>query len=198
MDFYLGSLLSYVLLYKYVALFFIVYLGAIIVPWPVNAMLLAVGAFASQGFFSFWWSLTLAVTANTLGDLTDYGIIRWWGERAIKKLHLDRLRFFVRLREELRTDAAITVFMTRFAGSLSSITNFLAGWAEVPFGTFVLYDVLGNIIEPGLALTIGYVVGNYWSDFSGFLGTLTAIFAVSITLFILVRIQRRMVRKYAE
>ena len=196
MDIFIGSLLSYVLLYKYIALFFIVYLGAVIIPWPVNAVLMAVGAFASQGFFSFWETLTIAVTANTLGDLTDYAITRTWGEKVIKALRLDRVRFFMRLREELRTDAAITVFATRFAGSLSSITNFLAGWAGVSLWTFLVYDFLGNIIEPGLALTIGYAVGNYWSYFSGFFGTVTAIIAVSVVIFTLVRIQQRMARKY--
>jgi membrane protein DedA with SNARE-associated domain len=196
MDFYLGSLLSYVLLYKYVALFVIVYLGAVIVPWPVNAMLTAVGAFSSQGYFNFWIALAVAVIANTLGDCTDYGITRIWGDWVIKKLRIDRVRFFVRLREELRTDAAITVFTTRFAGSLSSITNFLAGWADVPFGLFLFYDFLGNFIEPGAALLIGYAVGNYWSDFSGFFGTVTAIVAVSVVIFVLVRMQRRMLKKY--
>lgn len=196
MDFFLGSLLSYVLLYKYVALFIIVYLGAIIVPWPVNAMLTAVGAFSSQGYFNFWISLAVAVIANTLGDCTDYAITRVWGDWVIKKLRIDRVRFFVRLREELRTDAAITVFITRFAGSLSSITNFLAGWAGVPFGLFLFYDFLGNFIEPGAALLIGYAVGNYWSDFSGLFGTITAIVAVGIIIFVLLRMQRRMLQKY--
>jgi membrane protein DedA with SNARE-associated domain len=196
MDFFLGSLLSYVLLYKYVALFLIVYLGAIVVPWPVNAMLLAVGAFASQGYFNFSFSLAIAVVANTLGDCTDYAVTRIWGEPVIKKLRLDRVRFFVRLREELRTDAAITVFVTRFAGSLSSVTNFLAGWAEVPFGTFLSYDFLGNFIEPGAALSLGYGFGNYWSDFSGFFATVTAIVAVSIILYVVVRMQRRMQKKF--
>lgn len=50
----LSSLPSYVLLYKYVAIALVVYSGAVILPLPANAMLLAVGAFASQGYFSFW------------------------------------------------------------------------------------------------------------------------------------------------
>src|SRR5271170_7278391 len=118
MDSLLTPLLSYLLLYKYVALFIIVYTGAIMIPFPVNAMLLALGAFASQGYFSFWISLMVAVTANTLGDLTDYGVARKYGEWVIHKLHFDKVRFFTRLKEELRTDAAVTVFTTRFAGSL--------------------------------------------------------------------------------
>jgi len=193
----LTPLLSFVLLYKYVALFLIVYSGAIIVPFPVNAMLLAVGAFASQGYFSFSGSVAVAVIANTLGDLTDYASTRKWGDWIIRKLRINRVAFFEHLAEEFRTDAAITVFMTRFTGSMSSIANFLAGLVKVPLKTFFFYDLIGNIIEPSVALTIGYVVGNYWDDFSGFFGIVTGIVAVSVVIFVLLRIRRRIAKKYS-
>jgi membrane protein DedA with SNARE-associated domain len=196
MDAFLTPILSYVLLYKYAAIFFIVYTGAVIIPWPANPMLLAVGAFASQGFFNFWLSLAVAVIANCLGDLTDYALTRKFGEPFLHKFKLDKVRFFVRLKEELVTDAAVTVFITRFAGSLSSITNFLAGLVEVPFWTFFWFDLLGNIIEPFGALALGYAVGNYWSDFSNLLTLIAGIAAAAILLFVLARIYRRMMRKY--
>jgi membrane protein DedA with SNARE-associated domain len=191
-----SSLLSFILLYKYWALFLIVYLGAILVPWPVNLMLVAVGAFSSQGYFNFWISLAVAVVANTLGDLTDYGVTRYFGERVIRLLQLHRFRFFHHLQEELRTDAAVTVFLTRFAGSLSSITNFLAGLVGVPFKTFFTFDLLANIIEPFGALFLGYLVGNYWSDFSNLLSLIAGIFAVVVLLFVLLRIYKRITKKY--
>jgi membrane protein DedA with SNARE-associated domain len=198
MDSLLTPILSYVLLYKYVAIFFVVYTGAVIIPWPANAMLLAVGAFASQGFIGFWTSLAVAVVANCLGDLTDYGIARRFGERFIHRLKIDKVRFFIRLKEEFITDAGVTVFITRFAGSLSSIANFLAGFVEVPFMTFLWFDLLGNIIEPFGALALGYAVGNYWSEFSNLLSLIAGIFAAAIVLFVLARIYRRIAKKYSE
>jgi len=198
MDALLAPLLSYLLLYKYATIFILAYAGAVILPLPVNASLVAVGAFSSQGYFNFWLALTIAVIGNTLGDLTDYGITRKYGEAVIRKLRFDRVRFFVHLKEELRTDAAVTVFVTRFAGSLSSIANFLAGLVGVPFKTFLFYDVIGNIIEPLVALSLGYLVGNYWSDFSSFLGLVTGIIATGVILFILVRMHRRITKRYAS
>jgi membrane-associated protein len=196
MDSLLAPLLSYLLLYKYVALFAVVYLSAAILPLPSNAMLLAVGAFSSQGYFSFWLSFALAVVANTLGDLTDYGLARKYGTAIVHALRLDRLAFFVQLEKELRIDAAITVFTTRFAGVLSTPANFLAGLAEVPFGTFLWCDFWGNAIEPFAALSLGYMAGNYWNDFSGPLSLLAGIVAVSVILFVLARIYRGMTRRY--
>jgi len=193
-----GFLLSYLLLYKYYALALVVYSGAVLLPLPVNASLLAVGAFASQGYFNFWASLAIAVGANTAGDLTDYVVARKYGTTVIHFLRFDKLRFLHQLTEEFRTDAAVTVFVTRFAGSLSTVSNFFAGIAMVPFGTFLFYDFLGNFIEPGAALGIGYAVGNYWDDFSGISSTIAGVVAVAITMFILFRIHRRITRKYAS
>jgi len=198
MSLLLSPLLSYLLLYKYLFLFAVVYAAAVILPLPTNAMLLAVGAFASESYFNFWLSLGIAVAANTLGDLTDYGLTRKYGKRLIRALRLDRLQFFKNLEMELRTDAAVTVFTTRFAGSLSPVANFLAGMVGVPFRTFVFYDFLGNIIEPFGALALGWAAGDYWNDFSGPLSTVAAIVAVGIVMFVLVRIYRRIEGKYGK
>ena len=183
MSAFLGPLLSYVLLYKYVALFLIVYSGALLIPWPVNATLLAVGAFSSQHYFSFWVSVVIAIVANTLGDLTGYAVTRIVGEPVIRVLHLHRLKFFYYLQDEFRTDAAVTVFTTRFASSLSTVANFLAGLANVPFLTFLVYDFFGNVLEPAGVLLLGYLVGDYWSNFSNLLSLLAAIVAVAVIMF---------------
>ncbi len=192
----LNPLLSYILLYRYTALFAIVYSGSLLIPWPVNATLLAVGAFASQHYFNFWWAALVAVSANTLGDLSGYFVTRIFGERVTRALQLHRLRFFHYLTEELKTDAAVTVFTTRFASSLSTVANFLAGLAEVPFVTFFFYDLLGNIIEPSGVLILGYLVGDYWSNFSGILDLVAALVAALVIMFVLGRIYRRITRRY--
>jgi membrane protein DedA with SNARE-associated domain len=65
----------------------------------------------------------------------------------------------------------------------------------VPFGIFLWYDLLGNIIEPGAALTVGYIVGDYWNDFSNTFELVGAIFAVAVVMFVLLRIYQRMMKK---
>jgi membrane protein DedA with SNARE-associated domain len=138
------------------------------------------------------------VVANTLGDLTGYALTRIFGEPVIRVFRLHKVKFFGYLQEEFRTDAAVTVFMTRFASSLSSIANLLAGLVGVPFMTFLFYDFLGNIIEPFTALAIGYAVGNYWSNFSNLLSLFAAIVAVGVVMFIVGRIYRRITLRYTQ
>jgi membrane protein DedA with SNARE-associated domain len=193
---FLSPLLSYLLLYKYVTLGIVVFLGAVGAPLPANAMLLAVGAFSGEGYFNFWISLAVAVSTNVAGDLTGYGIARKYGEWVVRKLRLNKSRFFVQLQEELRTDATGTVFATRFASSMSSVANILAGAVKVPFKTFLIPDFWGNFIEPFVLLCIGYAVGDYWTEFSGPLDILAGIVAVGVVMFILWRIYRKMSAKY--
>jgi len=199
MDALLTPILSYVLLYKYIAIFFVVYTGAVIIPWPANAMLLAVGAFASQGFIGFWTSLAVAVVANCLGDLTDYGIARKFGERFIHRLKIDKVRFFYPLeKKSFITDARGDRLLSPDSRDRwSSIANFLAGFVEVPFMTFLWFDFLGNVIEPFGALTLGYAVGIIGVIFPNLLSLIAGIFAAAILLFVLARIYRRMMRKYS-
>ena len=194
----LNPILSYVLLYKYVTIALVVYSSAVILPLPGNAMLLAVGAFASQGYFNFWGALATAVIANTLGDLTDYGLTRRWGERVTRILRLHKFKFYDQLQEELRADAAVTVFTTRFAGSLSPVAALLAGLVRVPFKIFFINDFLGNFIEPFAALALGYAAGDYWNNFSDTLEIFAGVVAVAVIMFVLFRIYRRMVRRGGE
>ncbi len=196
MDSFLGSLLSYLLIYRYAALGVVVYLGAIGVPLPVNAMLLALGAFAGQGYFNVWVSLAVAAAGNVAGDLTAYGITRRYGGAIVSLLRLRRLPFFAALEREVRSDAAITVFLTRFGSMMSPVTNILAGMAGVPFLTFLPSDAMGNILEPFGFLWIGYAAGVHWNNFSGVADIVGAIVAVASVMFIVIRMQRRFLRRY--
>lgn len=196
MDSYLDSLLSFLQVYRYFALAIVMYLGAFGLPIPVNIIILAVGAFAARGFFSFWASLAIAAVFTTLADLSAYGLTRRYGDVILRFLHLRNMRFFANLEKEIRSDAMITVFITRFGSGVSPLTNVLAGVAGVPFRKFFLSDAAGNIIEPLAFLAIGYGLGIYWRDFSGLPDLIGVIVAFISIAFVLIRIQMRFSRKY--
>jgi membrane protein DedA with SNARE-associated domain len=195
MDLILTPLLSFVLLYKYVAIFLIIYIAAIMVPLPSNAMLLAIGAFASQGYVNFWIVLATAILGNVLGDVTDYSLTRKYGDVVIKKLRLDKLVFLEYLTEEIKKDATVTIFFTRFAGSLCPVVSLLSGLVKVPFKKFLLLDFVGNFLEQSTALVIGFYVGNSWNAFSNIINLFVAIVAFAMIIFILLRIQKRILKR---
>ena len=98
----LGVLLSYLLLYKYVALFAAIFFAGIIVPIPASEVLMAVGAFSSQGVFNFYLALAAGLSGNVLGDLVDFFLARRYGATVIRKLRLHRIKFFDQIEAEVR------------------------------------------------------------------------------------------------
>ena len=66
------AVLSFLLLYKYIALFVIAFFLAVGIPLPVAIVLLASGGFASLGYFDFTTTFLVALSAAVLGDVFDY------------------------------------------------------------------------------------------------------------------------------
>lgn len=194
----LSFLLSYVLLYKYLALFFIVFSASIIVPFPVTEIMIAVGAFVNQGYFNPWMSFVVAQAANVLGDLIDYLITRRYGYAPLHKLRLSRSRLFKKVEEELKAHARSTIFVTRFAGGLGPLVNFLSGAAGISFKKFLTFDFLGNFVYFVGALSLGYWAGGYWENLSDFLGLAIGTLSVLVVFSILWRVYQAIRNRHSH
>lgn len=192
-----GSLLSYLLLYKYVALFIFIFLSGVGFPVPGNTLLLAVGAFTSQSYFSFPLSLTIACIANILGDLFDYLLMRKYGKFLISRNFHKKIPFASKIRQYVKIldqyvkeREFIVIFITRFLGIAGTAVNFLSGLVPVPFKKFIFYDALGNIANIFLMLSLGFVISASWQTIANIFGVLWTglgifilIFAVIIIIF---------------
>jgi len=166
MDYLLTSLLSYLLLYKYVAVFAVVFLSGLLLPLPANTMLLAAGAFASQGYLSGTLVFLIALVANVLGDCLGYSLTRLWGTRIISETHLKKYKAVDRVEKFVRKNTRLTIFVTRFFGSAGVVVNFLSGLSGVKFRRFVTYDILGNAFDIGVFIFAGYFLGVYSENYS--------------------------------
>jgi len=165
-------LLSFLLLYKYWALLALGFSAAVILPIPMNTVLLASGAFASQGYFNLYVSLAVSLAANIAGDCFGYSLARAYGRRALKMLRIRQPRSVQRFEGYIKGHPASTIFLTRFVGALGSLANLFAGFSGMSFGAFLLYDVLGNIVSIGGVVYAGYFLGIHWQDFTGFFGVI--------------------------
>ena len=182
MSSFLAPLLSFLLLYKYWAIFLTVFAAAIAVPLPINSILLAAGAFASQGYFSFSLSFTVAMVANLLGDSLDYFLARRYGHAALRLLRIRVPAYLERLEEYVRDHPGPTIFFTRFAGAADAVANVFAGFVGVPFLVFLWWDFLGNGISIGGVLWAGYFFGDNWTAFSKFFSLSNWIIFAIITI----------------
>ncbi len=184
----LTSLLSYLLLYKYSTLFLVVFSAAIILPLPDSSILLATGAFASQGYFSFAISFAVALVANVLGDIVGYMLTNKFGYHVIKERHIKKFPYFSKVETFVRTQAGPTIIVSRFVGTIGPLVNFLSGLASVPLSKFIFFDLIGNAIDIAAILIIGYALGQYWQDFAGIMDTVGWIFLVLIVVYVTINI----------
>jgi len=188
MNFILSGLLSFLLVYKYPALFFAVLLSAIFLPLPIDTTLVAVGAFASQGYFSVSIAYTAAFLGNVIGDVTSYVIWKRYGKAIIRERYAKKYRFFSKLEEYVRKYAGPTVFASRFVGVFGPIVNFLCGYGQVRFKIFILGSISGNAVDTLWPIAVGYFVGSSWENFSGLVGIFGAVIALIAVVGALIRV----------
>ena len=160
-------LLAYLLLYKYVAIFVVMFVASVILPLPTNSLLLATGALASQGYFTFSLAVVVAVGGNVAGDCFDYVLARRYGRRALRMLKVHTPWYVVHLERYMRDYAGLTIFFTRFFATADSFISILAGFSGISVGTFLWYSVLGNLVSDGGVLYIGYFFGANWQEVTG-------------------------------
>ena len=181
----LSFLLSLLLIYKYWVLFFVLLLSGIILPVPVSSLLLATGAFISQGYFNFYFSLLAIVSGNILGDCFDFFLAKKYGRKALNIMHIGVPKYFEKLEHFVNKYPGSAIFLTRFVGTIEPLTSLLCGFAGIKFRKFIFYDFIGNIVSNGIIIYVGYVLGIHWQDFLGFFNITSYILIGIVTIIIL-------------
>ena len=183
----MATLLSYLLLYKYVAIVVVIFLSGLILPLPSNTLLLAAGSFASQHYLHIELLFFTALCANVLGDSVGYALTRFWGTRIITDAYLKRFSAFVRIEQFIRQHARLTIVITRFLGIPGVVVNFMSGLLKIPFRRFVVYDLIGNALDIALFLFIGFVLGVYTENISDMTQLIGWLVVVVLLIFLIVK-----------
>ncbi|MFA5131883.1 MAG: DedA family protein [Candidatus Paceibacterota bacterium] len=163
----LDSVLSFLLLYKYVALFLVSYLAALVAPLPSSAVLAASGAFAAQGYFSLTWVLVVAFLGNFFGDLTGYVLARLYGVEILQKIGFRRIlasRLYESVILYLREFSYSLIFFSRFLTTVGPLVNILAGLGKMKYKTFFMIEIAGEIAYVLLYGLVGYFLGSEWEQ----------------------------------
>lgn len=90
MDSILDPLLSFLLLYRYAALFILQFLSALGVPIPAATILMAAAAFAGEGYLNIAVVVVSGLAGNITGDVAAYLVTRRFGDAALRRLRLYR------------------------------------------------------------------------------------------------------------
>ena len=156
--------------YGYASIFLLMLLGSACIPIPSEIVLLFGGAFATaavggSGRLDFWAVCLIALAGNLAGSGLAYWVGRAgghplaerWGRRLLINPHdIDRAHVWF----ERHGEAA--VFFSRMIPVIRAFISLPAGIAEMPFGRFSLYTVLGSLPWTIGLTAAGYALGTQW------------------------------------
>ncbi len=185
MNIILTPLLSYVLVYKYLAIFIITFLGAFALPLPSGSMLLAASAFAVQGYLNFWLVFAVGLAGNLAGDNAGYWLVRLYGLRVLNKIGLGSFFRKERLdaaRQKLHDHPILTIFSSRFFTAIAPAVNVASGMTRLSYSRYLIFESLGELTEVTFFCLAGYLFGNNWEYFQKLSGWILVLVVASMFL----------------
>jgi membrane-associated protein len=174
-------------------------IGAVL---PGASVAMALGLFARGGAFPLAVAIVTAVVATAAGS--QYGYFRGWRVTTAgagwltrlveRKLGAEREQ---RLLDGLRQRARWAAGTAHCVAVVRTLVPRMAGRAQVPYGRFVVSDVIGAVVWGTGVTVIGYLAGAAYESAQRFLGLLgppliVAVLAVVVGWRLIVRRRKRM------
>src|ERR1700686_5006624 len=173
------SALEFLLHHGYVVLLGWVFAEQIGVPVPSLPILLAAGALAGSGQFSFTGSLLLAVGASLTADSIWYMLGRVKGIKVLQllcKISLEPDSCVRRTEGVFSKQGARSLLVAKFIPGLGTVAPPLAGIFHMRPARFLFFDALGSLLWAGTFLGLGYIfsgqierVAEYLASLGGWL-----------------------------
>jgi membrane-associated protein len=167
---------------------------------PAEAIVLLGGFLASQGHFPVTDVLLATCVGAFAGDNLGYALGRRWGTRVGAHTGvLGRLwrRYERRATTLFRRRSLYAVTLARFISFVRTLMPWFAGMARLPYGRFVIHDLVGVVGWGVASVAAGYLAGASWQIVAGTLGTASAvvIFLILLATAVAALRQRRVARR---
>jgi membrane protein DedA with SNARE-associated domain len=144
------------------------FLGAMGIPLPGSLMVIAVGSFSQQGYFSSVQMALAGLLGALLGDALSFGMGNF-GKGWVQK-KFGNSPSWINAQESFQRRAWLAIFLTRFLITALAIpTNLIAGGSGYKFRHFMLYDLLGEAMWIILYGGLGYAFGSQWEIVNDFI-----------------------------
>ncbi len=148
--------------YGYLIVFLLVGIESFGIPIPGETALITAAAFAALGKLNIAFVIAASAAGAIIGDNAGYWVGKKGGIAIVHKfgryVRLDESKI-ARMHEFFEKHGAKTVFLGRFISLLRCWAAVLAGVANMPYGTFMLWNALGGIGWSVIFGTLGYIFG---------------------------------------
>jgi membrane protein DedA with SNARE-associated domain len=161
------SVLTWITMYGYAAVFFLLVLGIVGLPVPDETLLVFCGALVSRGRLHPVGAFLAALGGSWCGITLSYIIGRTLGPPAVhrfgKYFHLTEARL-ARVHQWFDRIGHWALMVGYFIAGVRHFTAIVAGTSRLGFGSFVAYAWSGGVLWVSTFLTLGYFVGENWKD----------------------------------
>jgi len=128
---------------------------------PGDTLLFAAGFFAAQGRLSLAISLLALFVAAIAGNMVGYEIGKRNGHKLFKKsdsifFHEDNIE---KAQDFFTKHGGKTIILARFVPIVRTLSSPLAGMGRMPYGRFMLYNMVGALLWVPSIVFIGYWAG---------------------------------------
>lgn len=190
LDTHITDLIEYFGIGAYLILFFIIFLetGAVILAiLPGDSLLVGAGAFASTDDLNVVALLVGFYVATLLGDMLNFKIGKYLGEKYHRSRFEDRSLFkfinkenFDKVHHFFTHKGRRAFLISRFIPIARTLTPFIAGFTNVNFLDISFFMFIGNAMWTVLYVMIGYFVGNMEFLEGNFIYLMLIVFLISM------------------
>lgn len=128
---------------------------------PGDTLLFAAGYLASKGIFNIYVIVIGTTIMAILGDTVGYFIGRRIGRRIYtrKDSFLFKHEYVVRAQKFTERYGKKTIFLARYIPVVRTFAPVIAGVGEMPYKTFLSYNIFGGIVWCFSLTLLGYFLG---------------------------------------
>ena len=190
LDTHITDLIEYFGIGAYLILFFIIFLetGAVILAiLPGDSLLVGAGAFASTDDLNVVALLVGFYMATLLGDMLNFKIGKYLGEKYHRSRFEDRSLFkfinkenFDKVHHFFTHKGRRAFLISRFIPVARTLTPFIAGFTNVNFLDISFFMFIGNAMWTVLYVMIGFFVGNMEFLEGNFIYLMMIVFLISM------------------
>lgn len=190
LDTHITDLIEYFGIGAYLILFFIIFLetGAVILAiLPGDSLLVGAGAFASTDDLNVVALLVGFYVATLLGDMLNFKIGKYLGEKYHRSRFEDRSLFkfinkenFDKVHHFFTHKGRRAFLISRFIPVARTLTPFIAGFTNVNFLDISFFMFIGNAMWTVLYVMIGFFVGNMEFLEGNFMYLMMIVFLISM------------------
>lgn len=129
---------------------------------PGDSLLFTLGVVAANGKINVYILMSLLFGAAILGDSTGYYLGKRTGPRIFSRpdSKLFKQEYVRRTQAFFEKYGGKTILIARFIPVVRSFAPFMAGVGQMPYHTFVAYNVAGSFLWVVGLTMLGYLLGN--------------------------------------